>query len=157
MFLIIIAVLVVGQMYFEYVIVKALHLESFNKKFILGNLAFSIAMSIGFGMLFPAAGMTIAAAGLISTILSQPMYRFTEWYIHNVKPKALAVHDSYIENQAVVHETFIDIWKLMKLAGAIIRLPFRFIHFFVTAVDEVKDRSTRGQPEPITTSVRSQP
>ena len=74
MFLVIIVLLVWGNMYFEFKIAKALHLDSWSKKFVLLNLAISILISIGTAMLFPAAGMTIAAAGILSTVLSSPMY-----------------------------------------------------------------------------------
>lgn len=146
MYLAIIVILVIGQMYLEYVVVKALHLEAFNKKFILGNLAFSIVMSIGFGMLFPAAGMTIAAAGLISTILSQPMYRLTEWYIVHTKPKLLNIQEGYRQNQATVHETLEDLWKLIKMAAWFIRLPFRIIHLFVVGVENLKQKEQVTAP-----------
>lgn len=127
MFLIIITVLVIGQMYLEYVVVKALHLESFNKKFILGNLAFSIVMSVGFGMLFPAAGMTIAAAGLISTILSQPMYHFTEWYIANVKPSLVKGRKAYNAHKAEIHQTGADVVTMVALLLYVFAIPIKIL------------------------------
>ncbi len=137
MFLWIIAVLVVGQMYLEYQVVKALHLEELNKRFLLGNLAFSIAMSIGFGMLFPAAGMTIAAAGLLSTILSQPMYLIIDGFNKNVKPTLDKGLTNVQNNKAQILQTLSDLWRVIRIFIIIVTFPFRLLRIAIRTSDQI--------------------
>lgn len=144
MFLIIISVLTVGQMYFEFKIVRALGLEEFNKRFVLGNLAFSILMSVGFGMLFPAAGMTIAAAGLLSTILSQPMYKFYEWYVGQVKPQFEKGKKTYSKHRSTINQTLADLGRLVIGFALIITLPFRILRGAIKLYDQAKEQLHHG-------------
>lgn len=140
MFLIIIVVLVIGQMYFEFVIVRALHLEEFNKKFILGNLAFSILMSVGFGMLFPAAGMTIAAAGLLSTILSQPMYKLHQWYLGAAKPVITKGKQEYTAHRSAIIQSLKDLGMLVIGVVWILTLPFRVLRKTIQLYQDAKEK-----------------
>lgn len=140
MFLIIIVVLTIGQMYFEFKIVRALHLEEMNKKFVLLNLGFSICISLMFGWLFPAAGMTIAAAGLLSTILSQPMYRFYQWYLDFATPAINKGKEGYGQHRASIIQTLQDLGTLLLGVIWVLTLPFRVLRKTIVLYNEAKEK-----------------
>lgn len=137
-FLIIIAVLTVGQMYFEFKIVKALHLESFNRRFVIGNLVFSICMSIGFGLLFPAAGMTIAAAGLLSTILSQPMYEFYDMWQKHMLPTLREGKQNILAKREDIEQGWKTFVRCCVILIRLITLPFRILAWLLQAGDNIQ-------------------
>lgn len=131
MFLWIIAFLTIGQMYFEFKIVRALHLEEFNKRFVLGNLAFSILMSVGFGLLFPAAGMVIAAAGLLSTILSQPMYEFYDIWCEQCLPTLRRGKQTILANKQAIASSWNGFIHSIVIIVKLITIPFRIISWIL--------------------------
>lgn len=150
MFLIIIVVLTIGQMYFEFKIVRALHMEEFNRKFVLLNLGFSIIISLLFGWLFPAAGMTIAAAGLLSTILSQPMYNFYQFYLDRVRPQYEKGKENYEAHKSTIHQSAADLFKLFCIVIWVLTLPFRILRKIMSTYEQLQERDRNGHHHPTT-------
>jgi hypothetical protein len=138
MFLTILVLLTVGQLYFEFKIVKALGLEEISKRFVLANLGMSILISIGAMMLFPAAGMVVASAGILSTVLSQPMYGVVDSWERNGKPKTKAAKVKYDKNREQIHQTMSDLAKIAVGVAMILTLPFRILRWCITAIDNAQ-------------------
>lgn len=55
------------------------------------SLAFSMSLSIGIGILFPAAGISVMFAGVFSTLLTQPVYWLVRMY-HQAQEKLRRNH-----------------------------------------------------------------
>ncbi len=138
MFLTILVLLTIGQLYFEFKIVKALGLEDISKRFVLANLGISILISIGSMMLFPAAGMVVASAGILSTVLSQPMYGVVSSWEKNGKPMVKSAKVKYDKNREQIHQTMSDLAKLAVGIAMILTLPFRIIRWCVRTFESSK-------------------
>ena len=147
MFLTILVLLTVGQLYFEFKIVKALGLESISRRFVLANLGISIMISIGAMMLFPAAGMVVASAGILSTVLSQPMYGVVDSWERNGKPKTKAAKAKYDKNREQIHQTLSDLSKIVVGIAMILTLPFRILRWCIRTFESVKNKIHRPTPE----------
>lgn len=126
MFIFMFVTLTIGQLYFEYKIAKALHLDELSRRFILLNLGMSIAISLLFGFLFPAAGMTIAAAGLISTVLSQPMYDVVNAY-KRTKIAWTEGKGIFAQRKDQIVKTFKDLWTIVSTIAKILMFPFKVL------------------------------
>ena len=144
MFLTILVLLTIGQLYFEFKIVKALGLEEISRRFVLANLGISILISIGAMMLFPAAGMVVASAGILSTVLSQPMYGIVDSWERNGKPKAKAAKASYETNKEQIHQTMSDLAKIVVGIAMILTLPFRILRWCIRAFEATKTKLARS-------------
>ena len=144
MFLTILVLLTVGQLYFEFKIVKALGLTEISKRFVLVNLGISILISIGAMMLFPAAGMVVASAGILSTVLSQPMYGIVDSWERNGKPKAKSAKASYETHKEQIHQTMSDLAKIVVGITMILTLPFRIIRWCIRAFEATKTKLARS-------------
>jgi len=138
MFLTILVLLTIGQLYFEFKIVKALGLTEISKRFVLVNLGISILISIGAMMLFPAAGMVVASAGILSTVLSQPMYGIVDSWEKNGKPMVKSAKHTYDKNREQIHQTLGDLMKLAVGIAMILTLPFRIIRWCVRTFESSK-------------------
>jgi hypothetical protein len=137
MFLIILFLLTTGQLYFEYKIVKALGMTEITKRFVLLNLGFSILISIGAMTLFPAAGMIVAASGILSTVLSQPMYGVVaEW--EKQKPRLNNMRKKYDKNREQINQTVSDLAKIAVGVALILTLPFRILRWCIRAIDKAQ-------------------
>lgn len=147
MFLIILVLLTVGQLYFEFKIVKALGLEEISRRFVLANLGISILISIGAMMLFPAAGMVVASAGILSTVLSQPMYGIVDSWERNGKPKTKAAKAKYDKNREQIHQTLSDLAKIVVGIAMILTLPFRILRWCIRTFESAKSKIHRPTPE----------
>ncbi len=147
MFLTILVLLTVGQLYFEYKIVKALGMTEITKRFVLLNLGFSILISIGAMTLFPAAGMIVAASGILSTVLSQPMYGVVSSWEQNGKPKTKAMKAKYDKNREQIHQTMSDLAKIVVGIAMILTLPFRILRWCIRTIESVKSKIHRPTPE----------
>jgi len=147
MFLIILVLLTIGQLYFEFKIVKALGLEEISRRFVLVNLGISILISIGAMMLFPAAGMVVASAGILSTVLSQPMYGVVDSWERNGKPRVKSAKATYDKNREQIHQTMSDLAKIVVGIAMILTLPFRILRWCVRAFESVKSKIHRPTPE----------
>jgi hypothetical protein len=147
MFLTILVLLTVGQLYFEFKIVKALGLEEISKRFVLANLGISILISIGAMMLFPAAGMVVASAGILSTVLSQPMYGIVDSWERNGKPKTKAAKAKYDKNREQIHQTLSDLTKIVVGIAMFLTLPFRILRWCIRTFESVKSKIHRPTPE----------
>lgn len=144
MFLTILVLLTIGQLYFEFKIVKALGLTEISKRFVLVNLGISILISIGAMSLFPAAGMVVASAGILSTVLSQPMYGVVDSWERNGKPKAKAAKASYETHKEQIHQTMSDLAKIVVGIAMILTLPFRIIRWCIRAFEATKTKLARN-------------
>ncbi len=146
MFFVIIVVLTAGQMYFEFKITKALGLENISKRFVLVNLAFSIVITIGSSYLFGAAsGMVVVSAGMLSTVLSSPMYAvYDKWTEY--KPKLAKVRDSYEEHRTEINQTLSDLAKVVMIFVFIITFPFRVLRWCVAASEKLKSTYHKHRP-----------
>jgi hypothetical protein len=131
-------------LYFEFKIVKALGLEEISKRFVLANLGISILISIGAMMLFPAAGMVVASAGILSTVLSQPMYGVVDSWERNGKPKAKAAKVNYETNKEQIHQTMSDLAKIVVGIAMILTLPFRILRWCIRAFEATKTKLARS-------------
>jgi hypothetical protein len=138
MFLIILFLLTVGQLYFEFKIVRALGLTELTRRFVFLNLGFSILISIGAMTLFPAAGMIVAASGILSTVLSQPMYGIVDSWEKNGKPKTKAARAKYDKNKEQIHQTLSDLAKIAVGVAIILTLPFRILRWCINAIESSK-------------------
>ena len=138
MFLIILVLLTTGQLYFEFKIVKALGLKEITKRFVLVNLGMSILISIGAMALFPAAGMVVASAGILSTVLSQPMYGVVDSWEKNGKPMVKSAKVKYDKNREQIHQTLSDLAKIAVGIAMILTLPFRIIRWCVRTFESSK-------------------
>jgi hypothetical protein len=138
MFLTILVLLTIGQLYFEFKIVRALGLTELTRRFVLLNLGFSILISIGAMTLFPAAGMIVAASGILSTVLSQPMYGIVASWQENGKPKVKSAKVKYDKNREQIHQTLSDLAKLAVGIAMILTLPFRIIRWCVRTFESSK-------------------
>lgn len=138
MFLTLVVILTVGQMYFEFKIAQALHMEEISRRFILVNLAFSICISLLFGWLFPAAGMTVAAAGLLSTILSQPMYNFVAWWKSHAAPSLKNFNSWYATKKETIHQYAKDLVTVFGAIIVIITLPVRIVRYVANGIRKVQ-------------------
>jgi hypothetical protein len=138
MFLTILVLLTVGQLYFEFKIVKALGLTELTRRFVFLNLGFSILISIGAMTLFPAAGMIVAASGILSTVLSQPMYGVVSSWEQNGKPKVKSAKVKYDKNREQIHQTMSDLTKIAVGVAMILTLPFRILRWCVSAIDNAQ-------------------
>jgi len=118
--------LTIGQLYFEYKLAHALHLEELSRRFILLNLGMSICLSLLFGFLFPAAGMVVAAAGLISTIISQPMYDVVN-ATRRVKTQWDDAAGFFAPRKDKLVQAGRDTWTIIHTIGKIILLPFKLL------------------------------
>jgi hypothetical protein len=147
MFLTILVLLTVGQLYFEFKIVKALGLEKISRRFVLANLGISILISIGAMMLFPAAGMVVASAGILSTVLSQPMYGIVDSWERNGKPKTKAAKAKYDKNREQIHQTLSDLTKIVVGIAMFLTLPFRILRWCIRTFESVKSKIHRPTPE----------
>ena len=147
MFLTILVLLTVGQLYFEFKIVKALGLEEISRRFVLANLGISILISIGAMMIFPAAGMVVASAGILSTVLSQPMYGIVDSWERNGKPKTKAAKAKYDKNREQIHQTLSDLGKIVVGIAMILTLPFRILRWCIRTFESVKSKIHRPTPE----------
>jgi hypothetical protein len=147
MFLTILVLLTVGQLYFEFKIVKALGLEEISRRFVLANLGISILISIGAMMLFPAAGMVVASAGILSTVLSQPMYGIVDSWERNGKPKTKAAKAKYDKNREQIHQTLSDLTKIVVGIAMFLTLPFRILRWCIRTFESVKSKIHRPTPE----------
>lgn len=147
MFLTILILLTIGQLYFEFKIVKALGLEEISKRFVLANLGISILISIGSMMLFPAAGMVVASAGILSTVLSQPMYGVVSSWERNGKPTVKAAKAKYDKNREQIHQTMSDLAKIVVGIAMILTLPFRILRWCIRTFESVKNKIHRPTPE----------
>jgi len=139
MFLTILVLLTIGQLYFEFKIVKALGLTEISKRFVLVNLGISILISIGSMMLFPAAGMIVAASGILSTVLSQPMYGVVSSWEQNGKPLAKSAKVKYDKNREQIHQTLGDLAKLAVGIAMILTLPFRIIRWCIRTAEKANN------------------
>lgn len=135
MFLTILVLLTIGQLYFEFKIVKALGLTEISKRFVLVNLGISILISIGSMMLFPAAGMIVASAGILSTVLSQPMYGVVSSWERTGKPLTQSAKIKYDKNREQIHQTLSDLAKVAVAVAMIITLPFRILRWCIRTID----------------------
>lgn len=144
MFLTILILLTVGQLYFEFKIVRALGLEQLSKRFALVNLAISIIISIGAMTMFPAAGMVVASAGILSTVLSQPMYQVAYAYQTNGKPKVKKAKASYDTHKEQIHQTMSDLSKIIVGIALIITFPFRVLRWCIRAFEATKTKLARS-------------
>lgn len=144
MFLTILVLLTIGQLYFEFKIVKALGLKEITRRFVLVNLAISILISIGAMTLFPAAGMVVASAGILSTVLSQPMYGIVASWEKNGKPMAKAAKLKYDKNREQIHQTLSDLGKLVVGIAMILTLPFRIIRWCIRTFEAAQKKLTRA-------------
>ena len=147
MFLTILVLLTIGQLYFEFKIVKALGLEEISRRFVLANLGISILISIGAMMIFPAAGMVVASAGILSTVLSQPMYGIVDSWERNGKPKTKAAKAKYDKNREQIHQTLSDLAKIAVGIAMILTLPFRILRWCIRTFESVKSKIHRPTPE----------
>lgn len=138
MFMTIIIVLAVGQMYLEFQIARAFHMEDISRRFILVNLAFSIFISLLFGWLFPAAGMTIAAAGLLSTILSQPMYRFVEGWRKHAKPTLNQGKAYYAARKETINQYAKDLATVIGAVIVVVTFPVRVIRVVANTIRKIQ-------------------
>jgi hypothetical protein len=150
MFLTILVLLTVGQLYFEFKIVKALGLEEISRRFVLANLGISILISIGAMMLFPAAGMVVASAGILSTVLSQPMYGVVDSWQRNGKPALKTAKVKYDKNKEQIHQTMSDLAKIAVGVAMILTLPFRILRWCIRTIENTKSwfaRKSNTTPE----------
>ena len=139
MFLTILFLLTMGQLYFEFKIVKALGLEEISKRFVLVNLGISILISIGSMMLFPAAGMVVASAGILSTVLSQPMYGVVSSWEKNGKPMVKSAKHTYDKNREQIHQTLSDLGKIAVGVAMFLTLPFRIVRWCIRTAEKANN------------------
>lgn len=118
--------LTIGQLYLEYKLAHALHLEELSQRFVLLNLGMSVALSLLFGFLFPAAGMTVAAAGIVSTVLSQPMYNVVNAG-KRVKTQWNDAAGYFAPRKDKMIQAGRDTWTIIHTIGKIILLPFKLL------------------------------
>jgi hypothetical protein len=138
MFMTIIIVLCIGQMYLEFQIAHALHMEELSRKFILVNLSFSIMISLLFTWLFPAAGMTIAAAGLASTVLSQPMYRMVAGWRKHAKPTLNQGKAYYAARKETINQYAKDLATVIGAVIVVVTFPVRVIRVVANAIRKIQ-------------------
>jgi len=139
MFLTILFLLTIGQLYFEFKIVKALGLTEISKRFVLVNLGISILISIGSLMLFPAAGMIVAASGILSTVLSQPMYGVVSAWEKDGKPMVKSAKHTYDKNREQIHQTLGDLAKIAVGIAMFLTLPFRIVRWCIRTAEKANN------------------
>lgn len=98
-------------------------LRRINANHRLFNAAFSLGLSYVLGFAFGAAGMIVLFAGILSTLLSFPMYAMLEWNFANDN----VIAQWRAKNWSRIVRTWSDLGKLLWWCIRIITLPVRII------------------------------
>jgi len=119
--------LVLGSMLLEFKLAYHLHITHFTQKYALLNIGMSLGLSIMLAAIFPAAGLIVLSAGLVSTALSMQMYDGYYAYKNRVRPKIDQKKAEYQQNKQAIHQYGHDILTVFKAVIWIVVLPVRIL------------------------------
>lgn len=102
------------------------------------NLGVSLGLSLVLGVLFGAVGLIALTAGLLSTLLSIPVYRFLHWNFDS--PEAERLGGNRLLGKALqVRQTFeqamVRLWARLSRARQLLIAPVRFVGFLARLLD----------------------
>jgi hypothetical protein len=108
-------------------------------KYSSANMIMSLLLSFVIGIAFGAQGLIAMGAGVISTILSYPGYKFLHWNYDS--PQALAQGGNRVAFYwAQWKQVLVDFGNLLYKILRIITIPIRFVRWINTKFSSLKNR-----------------
>lgn len=110
-----------------------------NRKSPIFGFGLSIALSIGTGLAFGAAGMYVLASGLASTVITQVWYSMEEQLFNDINKRMSEVNDWFVANRDRWYKNLVLTLRTIRFLFQLCMLPFRLIFFVIDLFNKQAD------------------